>query len=124
MQSQFLIDCRDVNKKIKRIIGAVCLLVLFVAYQTSITAFTHVHYVNGVLITHSHPFHGKHTHSKSELVVIGRLSTFQSPEVDVYEELYPMRMLLAVLEAEKLISLVKGESGQIVSLRAPPVLAA
>ena len=69
----------------KRIIGAVCLLVLFVAYQTSITAFTHVHYVNGVIITHSHPFHGKHTHSKSELLVIGRLSTFQAPEVDVYE---------------------------------------
>ena len=45
-------------------------------------------------------------------------------EVDVYEELHPMRMLLAVLEAEKLISLVKGESGQIVSLRAPPALAA
>lgn len=112
MQSQFLIDCRDVNKKIKRIIGAVCLLVLFVAYQTSITAFTHVHYVNGVLITHSHPFHGKHTHSKSELVVIGRLSTFQSPEVDVYEELHPMRMLLAMLEAEKLTSLVKEEWGR------------
>ena len=112
------------NKEMKRIIGAVCLLVLFVAYQTSITAFTHVHYVNGVIITHSHPFHGKHTHSKSELLVIGRLSTFQAPEVDVYEELHPMRMLLAVLEAEKLISLVKGESGQIVSLRAPPALAA
>ena len=124
MQSQILIDCRDVNKKIKRIIGAVCLLVLFVAYQTSITAFTHVHYVNGVLITHSHPFHGKHTHSKSELVVIGRLSTFQSPEVDVYEELHPMRMLLAMLEAEKLTSLVKEEWGQVVSLRAPPAFAA
>ena len=78
----------------KRIIGAVCLLVLFVVYQTSITAFTHVHYVNGVIITHSHPFHGKHTHSKSELLVIGRLSTFQAPEVDVYEDLHPMRILL------------------------------
>lgn len=71
-----------------------------------------------------HPFHGKHTHSKSELVVIGRLSTFQSPEVDVYEELHPMRMLLAMLEAEKLTSLVKEEWGQVVSLRAPPAFAA
>ena len=42
---------------IKRTICALCLLALFVAYQASITAFTHVHYVNGVLITHSHPFH-------------------------------------------------------------------
>lgn len=92
----------------KRIIGAVCLLVLFVAYQTSITAFTHVHYVNGVIITHSHPFHGKHTHSKSELLVIGRLSTFQAPEVDVYEDLHPMRILLAVLEAEQVSPLIKG----------------
>ena len=38
---------------IKRTICALCLLALFVAYQASITAFTHVHYVNGVLITHS-----------------------------------------------------------------------
>lgn len=111
MQSQFLIDCRDVNKKIKRIIGAVCLLVLFVAYQTSITAFTHVHYVNGVLITHSHPFHGKHTHSKSELVVIGRLSTFQSPEVDVYEELHPYADASGYAGSGKINILGKGRMG-------------
>lgn len=124
MQPQFLMDCRDVKKEVKRIIGAVCLLVLFVAYQASITAFTHVHYVNGVIITHSHPFHGKHTHSKSELVVIGRLSTFHAPEVEIYEELHPMRVFLAALEAERLTPLVKGELKQLVSLRAPPVLAA
>lgn len=71
-----------------------------------------------------YPLASKHTHSKSELVVIGRLSTFQSPEVDVYEELHPMRILLAMLEAEKLTSLVKEEWGQVVSLRAPPAFAA
>ena len=95
------------NKEMKRIIGAVCLLVLFVAYQTSITA-----------------FHGKHTHSKSELLVIGRLSTFQAPEVDVYEDLHPMRILLAVLEAEQVSPLIKGGGKQTISLRAPPALAA
>lgn len=47
---------------IKRTICALCLLALFVAYQASITAFTHVHYVNGVLITHSHPFHNQQLH--------------------------------------------------------------
>ena len=41
-------------KQKKKIIGALSLLVLFIMYQASITAFTHVHYVNGVLITHSH----------------------------------------------------------------------
>lgn len=52
---------------IKRTICALCLLALFVAYQASITAFTHVHYVNGVLITHSHPFHNQHSHSTDSL---------------------------------------------------------
>lgn len=56
---------------IKRTICALCLLALFVAYQASITAFTHVHYVNGVLITHSHPFHNQHSHSTDSLIVIG-----------------------------------------------------
>lgn len=112
------------NKEVKRIIGAVCLLMLFVAYQTSITAFTHVHYQDGVLITHSHPFHGKHTHSKVDLVVIARLANFQVLEADVYICLHPMLTLLAVLEAEKVTPLVKGKSGQVISLRAPPALAA
>lgn len=111
-------------KRVKRIIGAVCLLVLFVAYQASITAFTHVHYLNGVIIVHSHPFHGKHIHSKAEFVVIGRLSTFQTPEVEEYENLHPMRTLLAVLETERMPLLVKGGLRQVLSLRAPPALVA
>lgn len=124
MHPQLLIDCRDVKEKVKRIIRAVCLLVLFVAYQTSITAFTHVHYVNGVLITHSHPFQGKHTHTKTELIVINRLSTFHTPEVEAFEDLHPMRILLAVLEDEDITPLMKGETVQMLSLRAPPALAA
>lgn len=112
------------NNKVKRIIGALYLLVLFVAYQTSITAFTHVHYLNGVLISHSHPFQGNHTHSKTELVVIDRLSTFHAPEVDVYIEQHPMFVLLAVLEDEQVTPLLKGEWRRLASLRAPPALAA
>ena len=109
----------DVKQK-KKIIGALCLLVLFVMYQTSITAFTHVHYVNGVLVTHSHPFHDTHSHSKTSLVVIGHLSTFCSPEVDVYEVQHPMRTLLAVLKSAPATPTVKGEIVRSLSLRAPP----
>lgn len=70
---------------IKRTICALCLLALFVAYQASITAFTHVHYVNGVLITHSHPFHNQHSHSTDSLIVIGLLSHFSSDTPDCCE---------------------------------------
>lgn len=107
-------------KKTKKVILALSLLVLFVAYQASITAFTHVHYVNGVLITHSHPFHGKHSHTGTALVVIDRLSTFYSPEVEVYEDQHPMRVLLAVVEADSTISTLKGDVVRNLSLRAPP----
>lgn len=100
------------------------MLVLFLAYLTSSIAFAHVHNVNGVLIAHSHPFQGNHTHSESEFIVIGRLSSFLSPEIDTCGELHPMRRLLAVLEAGKPASPVKGKRGQAISLRAPPALAA
>ena len=111
----------DVKQK-KKIIGALSLLVLFIMYQASITAFTHVHYVNGVMITHSHPFHGTHSHSQTSLLVIGHLSVFHSSGVDVYEVQHPMRPLLAMLRAKPATPTVKGEVIRTLSLRAPPAL--
>lgn len=107
----------DVKQK-KKIIGALSLLVLFIMYQASITAFTHVHYV----ITHSHPFHGTHSHSQTSLLVIGHLSAFYSSGVDVYEVQHPMRPLLAMLRAKPATPTVKGEVIRTLSLRAPPAL--
>ena len=108
----------DVKQK-KKIIGALSLLVLFIMYQASIT---HVHYVNGVMITHSHPFHGTHSHSQTSLLVIGHLSAFYSSGVDVYEVQHPMRPLLAMLRAKPATPTVKGEVIRTLSLRAPPAL--
>lgn len=93
---------------IKRTICALCLLALFVAYQASITAFTHVHYVNGVLITHSHPFHNQHSHSTDSLIVIGLLSHFSSDTPDCCELQHPMRPLLQVLKAHPPLPLSTG----------------
>ena len=109
-------------KQKKKIIGALSLLVLFIMYQASITAFTHVHYVNGVLITHSHPFHGTHSHSQTSLLVIGHLSAFCSSGADVYEVQHPMRPLLAMLSVKPATPTVKGEVIRTLSLRAPPAL--
>ncbi len=65
------------------------LLVLFIGYYGSITLFTHTHIVNGVVITHSHPYNffkcekneqGEriplHHHTKNEYVLIHTLSHF------------------------------------------------
>ena len=105
---------------INRTICALCLLALFVAYQASITAFTHVHYVNGVLITHSHPFHNQHSHSTDSLIVIGLLSHFSSDTPDCCELQHPMRSLLQVMESETDTPVIKGKACRMPSLRAPP----
>lgn len=100
------------------------LLVLFVTYWASITAFTHVHYINGVPVTHSHPYHGSHSHTKSAVLVIDRLATFYSPEVEVYENLHSMAVLLAVVKTEPVHSARKTGVKRALFLRAPPALAA
>ena len=63
--------------------------------------FTHVHYVNGVMIVHSHPSHCKHTHTKTEIVVINRLSSFHSLEADIpVNVIDPVRPLLFYVEVQ------------------------
>ncbi|HOG18929.1 MAG TPA: hypothetical protein PKW37_00610 [Salinivirgaceae bacterium] len=59
------------------------LLILFLAYYSSITFFPHSHIVDGVTIVHSHPYNPfseesptKHNHQKSEYVLIQLLSYF------------------------------------------------
>lgn len=93
---------------------------LFAVYQTSVTAFTHVHYINGVLITHSHPFHNQHSHSATSLIVIGLLSHFSSDKPDCCEIQHPMRSLLRVVENETDTPVIKGKAYRVLSLRAPP----
>ncbi len=107
-------------RRLKKTICALCLLVLFVAYQASVTAFTHVHYINGVLITHSHPFHDQHSHSATSLIVIGLLSHFSSDKPECSEIQHPMRPLLRVVEGETDTPVIKGKAYRVVSLRAPP----
>ena len=104
----------------RRFIGACCLLMLFVAYQVSITAFTHVHYVNGVLIAHSHPFHGAHSHSKAALLVIARLDSFHALEVEEPLPVHVERTLLVVLEVSPTISACCDRAVGMHALRSPP----
>ncbi|EJX08921.1 hypothetical protein EVA_02967 [gut metagenome] len=74
-----------------------------------------------MLITHSHPFKGAHSHTKSEILVIDRLATFQVPDLHSSEDLHPMRPLLAVVDNEPVMHQAQLEWKQVCSLRAPPV---
>ena len=66
-------------KKGKTRIKALCLLVLFAVYQAGYTAFLHVHYVDGVPVVHSHPFHQTHGHTHSSYLAIGHAEPLTSP---------------------------------------------
>lgn len=85
--------------------------------------FTHVHYVNGVMITHSHPSKDKqHTHTKTELVVIHHLSTVHTLEATscaIHDVLIPV---LYDLEIPLATSFVISIHLQSLSLRAPPAI--
>lgn len=62
-----------------RKITAFSLLTLFAGYVAASTMFMHTHEVEGLKITHSHPYKGKagepgHSHSRSEYVLIAQLT--------------------------------------------------
>lgn len=42
---------------------AVMFITVFMAYYAIISVYAHVHIVNGVMVVHSHPFKGKHSHT-------------------------------------------------------------
>ena len=97
---------------IKKILLSFLLLTLFVTYQVSITMFTHVHYVNGVMIAHSHPYKGTHSHTASNIIVIAHFAAFHSLEVDVHYDF--------TVEIPESIPVTAGTHLQVISLRAPP----
>ena len=85
--------------KRRYIVAPLLLLALFLTYQVSITLFTHVHIVNGVMIVHSHPSSEKHhTHTTGQVILIAHLSTIQTLEPGGQTEMTVFRPVLYVLE--------------------------
>lgn len=85
--------------------------------------FTHVHYVNGVMIVHSHLSTSKqHTHTKSELVVIHNLSVVHTLEGHSFVMCEVQVPLLYALESPLVTSFATSVHLNSLSLRAPPVV--
>jgi len=88
-----------------------------------VTAFTHVHYVNGVMIVHSHPCKDSHhKHTKSQLVVINHLASFHTYEPATSFRLFINRCLLASIDCAVSVSPVKDIHLKNNALRAPPAI--
>ena len=107
--------------KRRYIVAPLLLLALFLTYQVSITLFTHVHIVNGVMIVHSHPSSEKHhTHTTGQVILIAHLSTIQTLEPGGQTEMTVFRPLLYVLEYKINTFRAKALCAQCIHLRAPP----
>ena len=77
------------------------LLIIFSVYYTMVAMYTHFHIINGVTIMHAHPFHGEHTHSQGQLLVLDFFSHFYSDEAsETICFTIPIRPLLYTLEDE------------------------
>lgn len=66
-----------------------------------VVMYTHFHIINGVTVMHAHPFHGEHTHSQGQLLVLDFFSHFYCDES--FETVcfsIPIRPLLYTLDGE------------------------
>lgn len=109
-------------KQVRRILFPYFLISLFTMYQVNLLVFTHVHYINGVIITHSHPSQGEHTHSNAECIYFNHLSTFLSLEPSVTFTFDQQVFDCWLLGERRVASWIKEVCLQIPSLRAPPFL--
>ena len=109
--------------KKRHIFIPVFLLALFVAYQASITMFSHVHYVNGVMIVHSHPSaDNQHNHTEGQILTLAQVAEWMGMEpvfVTLPEVSFP---ICDAWECQWKSDLVSGTYRHSVSLRAPPTL--
>lgn len=105
---------------LKRAILPFMLLALFAVYQASIMANVHTHCINGIILTHSHPNQGDHTHSNADLSLLSRLSVFYSLKVGNNTYSSYQQSVLYVLEAEQATTLIPDVYWKSTALRAPP----
>ena len=108
----------------RRIITSLLLLTLFVAYQVNITMFAHVHYVNGVMLVHSHPSaDSQHTHTEGQILTLAQVSHWVGSEPVGIElaDLIPTVSCTLLCNAET--SFTQDKYAHCISLRAPPVQA-
>ena len=107
--------------KHRHILFSAFMLTLFVVYQVSVTMFSHIHYVNGVMIVHSHPSSDiEHTHTEGQVITMAQAASFVGVEpVTQLVEMAPLSFINKLNFIQDTF-LLYGCSIQHFYLRAPP----
>ncbi|SUB77790.1 Uncharacterised protein [Porphyromonas macacae] len=101
-------------------------MVAFFAYYAGVTLFVHHHIVNGILITHSHPYNifraegSDHTHTQEEITTIDLLMHLQALMPLVTAPLYVLLGAISILFISKAIRRGFGSFTRTDNLRGPP----
>lgn len=107
--------------KRKHTVIPLLLLALFLTYQASITMFTHVHIVNGVMIVHSHPSSNKnHMHTTGQVISIAHLAAINTLAAEASTTIIVDRPVLYVLKCQTIIFRAPAPHTHCIHLRAPP----
>lgn len=97
------------------------LLLLFAVYQTNIIVNAHMHYINGIVFTHSHPNNGDHTHSNAETLLLNRLSVFHSLKATYNAYHSFQQSVFCIIESKQNTLHITNTCRNALTLRAPPV---
>lgn len=96
-------------------------LTIFLAYYAIISAYAHVHVVNGVMVVHSHPFSDLHSHTAGQTLVLHFLTDFHSLEAsEPYFVESPYQPVFLIDYAEHVPTCVLPDFDSGISLRDPP----
>lgn len=110
-----------VEKIIKKKILPILILVLFNVYQVNVLLFTHVHYIHGIPVAHTHPNGGDHRHPDTGGCFIACFFKYYSAKVDTPFNLSVETHILNVFQFIYTTTLLEGIHLKLPSLRAPPV---
>jgi len=108
--------------RIKKIFFPFFLFLLFNAYQVNILLFSHVHYLNGIPVAHSHPNKGEHHHQEDGIRFIALLSHIHSINNDFVFSFTDGCFFVTTSKLDNRIPLIQEIHLKEPSLRAPPCI--
>ena len=108
-------------QKSKYIFISLFLLVLFLAFQMSISMFSHIHYVNGIMMVHSHPStDNEHTHTEGQILTLAHVSHWAGTEPVCIALNEVTQSVSDILECKQAFHFLMDKHEHCISLRAPP----
>lgn len=111
-----------VEQIIKKKILPLLILVLFNVYQVNVLLFTHVHYIHGIPVAHTHPNGGDHNHPDTGGCFIACFFKYYSAKTDVPFSMNVETRIVYILQFIYNTPLFEGVHLKVPSLRAPPLL--